>query len=289
MNEKRAEFCKLCAGKPMSAVSKMAGEAWKKLSEPEKAPYQKSYGEAKTKFEADMAVFIAAGGVKSKGVMALRAAKRKAKEGGGKAKRAKKDADAPKRPAGGAFGCFLAANRQAFQKECPGAVTLVTKHASAKWKELSQAEKEKYEMDYKSKKAAYDEAMKSYVPPAKEADEDDKEEQGDEEADKKPKSESLAKKKASANNAAQKKVIVRKSVGSRGRGASKAAPEPELDIPKTVSEKAEQSGMHKVLMKLLGRDDIKSSGVSPKDALAALEQSDGLLHKAREALLAAGA
>jgi len=106
---------------------------------------------------------------------AARAEKRKAKGGSGNAegdeerspKRAKKDPNAPKRPAGGAFGCFLAANRKTFEKECPGAaITGVAKLASTKWKEASEADTKKYQKQYEEKKAAYDEAMKSYVPPA---------------------------------------------------------------------------------------------------------------------------
>jgi len=104
---------------------------------------------------------------------AARAEKRKAKGGSGNAegdeerspKRAKKDPNAPKRPAGGAFGCFLAANRKTFEKECPGAaITGVAKLASTKWKEASEADTKKYQKQYEEKKAAYDEAMKSYVP-----------------------------------------------------------------------------------------------------------------------------
>lgn len=104
---------------------------------------------------------------------AARTEKRKAKEGCGIAdsteertpKRAKKDPNAPKRPTGGAYGCFLAANRKAFEKECPGAaITGVAKLASTKWKEASEADTKKYQKQYEEKKAAYDEAMKSYVP-----------------------------------------------------------------------------------------------------------------------------
>jgi len=65
----------------------------------EKAPYQKMYEKADAKFKQDMDAFIAAGGTKTKGTRALRAEKRKLK---GK-KKAAKDPNRPKRPAGGAF------------------------------------------------------------------------------------------------------------------------------------------------------------------------------------------
>lgn len=84
-------------------------------------------------------------------------------------KRVKKDPDAPKRPAAGAFGCFLAENREAFAKECPDApITGVTKLASAKWKEASEAEKDKYQKQYEARKAEYEKAKAAYMkkPPA---------------------------------------------------------------------------------------------------------------------------
>merc|ERR1719329_2123070 len=145
MNEKRAEFMKLCAGQPITAVSKLAGDNWKKLSEKEKAPYQKKYEAAKAQFEKDMAAFLAAGGVKEKGAAALRAEKRKAKEG----KKKKKDPNAPKRPAGGAYGQFLAEKRPEFIEKCAGQpITAVSKMAGEAWKKLSDAQKKPYEKKY---------------------------------------------------------------------------------------------------------------------------------------------
>merc|ERR1712039_465011 len=94
--------------------SKMAGEAFKKLSDAQKKPYQQKYETAKEKFEKDMAAFLAAGGEKQKGAAALRAEKRKAKEG-----KKKKDPNAPKRPAGGAYGQFLAENRSKIVSSLP--------------------------------------------------------------------------------------------------------------------------------------------------------------------------
>lgn len=287
--EKRAEFTKLCEGQKASAVLKMLGEAWKNLSEADKAPYVKAYEEAKKAFDVEWAAFIAGGGVKSKGVMALRAEKRKAKQDGGKCKRAKKDANAPKRPAGGAFGCFLAANRKNFEKQCPGSIVGVTKLASEKWKAASQAEKEKYGQEYTEKKAAYEEAMKSYVPPAVEADDKD----GEEQNDKKEKTTYLQAKKTEAAEKKAKKAeaSVQKANNKKtGRGRKPANDSnPQVDIPKEVSDKAEKAGLNQVLKKLLARDDIKSGAITPNDALAALEQSGGLMHRAREALLLSGA
>merc|ERR1711865_919426 len=90
--------------------------------------YKEKFVEAQTKYKADMETFLAAGGEKQKGAGALRTEKRKAKEG--KLKK-QKDPNAPKRPAGGAYGCFMAANRAAFAKQCPGSITEVAKLAEA--------------------------------------------------------------------------------------------------------------------------------------------------------------
>jgi hypothetical protein len=80
-----------------------------------------------------------------------------------KPQKRKKDPNAPKQPAGGAFGCFLAANREAFAKECPNNVIAgVTKLASTKWKEISEEEKKTYQEQYQAKKAEYEKAMSDY-------------------------------------------------------------------------------------------------------------------------------
>jgi len=179
--EKRPEFTKQCAGQKASAISTLAGTSWKALTDAQKAPYEKKYLAAKEKFDKDMAAFLAGGGEKVKGAAALRNEKRKAKEDPGAAgKKAKKDdPNRPKRPAGGAFGCFLAKNRDAFQKACPGPASGVSKLAGAKWKALTENDKKPYEAEYQIKKAAYEKAMKNYTPPAgadAEEDEEDPEE-----------------------------------------------------------------------------------------------------------------
>ena len=153
--EHRAELQKeVGPGKPASEVAKLAGARYKTLSEDTKAVYQKKFEAAKVKYEADMAAFLEAGGEK-------KSTKRKAE----KSSKPKKDPAAPKKPAGGAFGCFLSKNRAAFTEECKGQpVTAVTKLASDRWKALSEDEKKIYQADYEAKKAEYEEAMKSYVP-----------------------------------------------------------------------------------------------------------------------------
>merc|ERR1712061_180077 len=156
-------------------------------------------GEAKAKFDKDMAAFLAAGGVKQKGAAALRAEKRKAKEDGKK----KKDPNAPKRPAGGAYGVYLAENRAKIVAGLPKDHKMVdvAKAAGAQWKALSDAAKKPYEEKYKKKQADFVKAMEEYkkANPNNDADEDDDdEEEEDEEQEEEPatKKEAAPKKKA---------------------------------------------------------------------------------------------
>mmetsp|Transcript_20957 Transcript_20957/g.33393 ORF Transcript_20957/g.33393 Transcript_20957/m.33393 type:complete len:220 (-) Transcript_20957:176-835(-) len=192
-NEKRSEFAKACAGQPVTAVTKLASENWKKLSDKEKEPFQKKYELAKAKFEKDMAAFLASGGVKEKGAAALRTEKRKAKEG--KLKK-KKDPNAPKRPAGGAYGVYLSENRDKIVKSLPAGhkITDVAKAAGEQWKALSAAAKKPYEDKYTKKQAEYIAAMEQWKKdnPAEEDEDDDDDEveegeEDEEEPEEKPK------------------------------------------------------------------------------------------------------
>merc|ERR1719230_1570173 len=126
-----------------------------------------------------MKAFLDAGGEKQKGATALRAEKRKAKEAGGKKA---KDPNAPKKPAGGAYGQYLAEKRPEFIEKCKGKpITEVSKMAGAAWKKLTDAQKAPYEAKYAKAKAAYEKAMASYKPPAGEEAEDEEEEAEEEE------------------------------------------------------------------------------------------------------------
>jgi hypothetical protein len=174
--EKRPEFTKACAGKPASEISKLAGQAWKAFSDAQKKPYEEKYAVAKAKYEKDIAAFLAAGGEKTKGVAGLRAEKRKAKEG----KKAK-DPNAPKRPAGGGYGAFLAENREAIRAGLPKghAIFEVTKVAGVRWKALPDAAKKPYEAKFQKNMEEFKKAMEQYKaahPDAEESDEDEDEE-----------------------------------------------------------------------------------------------------------------
>merc|ERR1711865_1224372 len=144
----------------------------------EKAPYQLKYEAAKGKFEKDMAAFIAGGGVKTKGAMALRSEKRKAKDG-----KKKKDPNAPKKPAGGGYGVYLAENRAKITASLPAGankLTGVTTVAGTQWKALSDVAKKPFNATYEKNQAAYKTAMEEYRlknPVVEDEEEDDEEEE----------------------------------------------------------------------------------------------------------------
>jgi len=171
LNANRAKFTEACKGQAASAVSKMAGDKWKEASDAEKAKWQKKYDEVKAQYDKDLKAFEDAGGVK-----APIERKRKGEDG----KRKKKDPNAPKKPAGGAYGQFLNANRAQFTKECAGLpITAISKKAGEKWKTLSDAEKKPYEEMYKKAAEEYKKAMEEYKKNggADDDEEDDKEDE----------------------------------------------------------------------------------------------------------------
>merc|ERR1712217_495175 len=189
--EKRPEYTKACAGQKASAISTMAGAECKKLTDAQKEPYAKKYSAARAQYDKQMEVFLAGGGVKEKGVAALRTEKRKAKDG-----KKKKDPNAPKRPAGGAFGVWLAENRSKIVSSLPQdhKITDVTKAAGVQWKALSDAAKKPYEAKYAKKQEEYEKAMEEYKKANPDAEGDDEVENEDEE-DETPAEESGAQKK----------------------------------------------------------------------------------------------
>jgi hypothetical protein len=174
LSEKRPEFTKACEGQRASAISTMAGEAWKKLSDVQKAPYQKKYETAKAAYEKDIAAFLAAGGQKAKGARALRTEKRN----GGNQKK-DRDPNKPKKPAGGAFGIFLSENRAKIVKSLPAGhkITDVTKAAGAQWKALSAEARKPYETVYVKKADEFKTAMEQYMASKPDAGEEESEEE----------------------------------------------------------------------------------------------------------------
>jgi len=261
LNEHRPALTKELAGKRATEVVKLASMRFKALSETEKAAYQKKYEEAAAQYEKDMAAFLAGGGEK-------KAVERKRKSDGDdsspKKQKKEKDPDAPKKPVGGAFGCFLDENRAAFIKECAGKpAAAVCKLAGERWKQVSAKEKQRFDKQFEDKKAAYNEAMKSYVPPPSAAPESEGE--------------------GGVAEAEEKKSPKQTDKAKGRKSATPASPKLDADVAK----QAEKAGMKEALEKLVARQDIIASGKSQAQMLKALQENRGLIHPSKRALLGA--
>eukprot|EP00929_Paragymnodinium_shiwhaense_P055197 TRINITY_DN2767_c2_g2_i1.p1 TRINITY_DN2767_c2_g2~~TRINITY_DN2767_c2_g2_i1.p1 ORF type:complete len:236 (-),score=97.72 TRINITY_DN2767_c2_g2_i1:238-879(-) len=185
LSENRPKFAKATTGQPVSAVTKMAGEEWKKLSAADKKPYEAKAADAKKAYDKALEAFLAGGGVVEKGARAKATEKRKAKED----KKAKKDPNAPKKPAGGGYGRFLAEKRPDIVKSLPAGhkITDVSKKAGEMWKSLSEKEKKPFEESYQKLLATYKTALEEYKKSKGEEggnDEDEEDEEEEEEEEK---------------------------------------------------------------------------------------------------------
>lgn len=256
LNAHRPALTKECEGKPVTAVTKLASERFKALGDGERAKYEEMYKQAQAQYEKDMEAFLAAGGEK-------KAIKRKGGDDDGKPQ---KDPNAPKKPAGGAYGQFLAKNRAEFAKQCEGKpVTAVAKLASEKWQALSEKDRQPFQAEYEAKFAAYQEAMKSYVPP-----------QQDEAAEGTPEKKKQKTEKTSSPKAKAK-----------GKAKTAKADEALPSLEPAVKAKADKAGLTAMVLKLASHQGVIDSGKSGTEILQALEKSGGLLHKAKAALLGA--
>lgn len=268
--ENRDALAEECKGQPITAVTKLALERFKALSEEDKAVWQKKFQEAKEKYENDMEAFMAAGGEIKKADKSL---KRKGnKSSGNAAKKIKVDPDAPKKPVGGAYGRFLAQHRAEFQKQCEGKpASAVSKLAGDKWKALTDEEKKPYQEEYEKVVAAYKEAMKNYSPPQQDAG------TGPDTPAKKS--------RASKEAVSDKKLPAKPKATGKPKAAAPAASAVLLDAG--IAAEAEKAGFTNALLKLAGLSDVAARGKNQADMLKALQDSNGLLHPAKRALLGA--
>jgi len=275
MSEKRPEYLQALPGKRASEVSKMGGEAWKKLSDEEKASYQKKYEEKKAKYDKDMADFLAAGGEKTKGTRALRTAKKMEK-----VLKKNKDANMPKKPAGGAYGVWLSENREAIVKSMPEGhkMTDVTKEASKKWSALSDDDKKPYQEKFLKKQEEYKVAFEEYkktLPADEPADEEDKENT--------PKKRKAAGAREGTSPPKKAKITPPKKQAKAPKNAKPQAPTIDADVLK----KAEGLGLEQALKNLMSRSDVMAKDFPQEKLLSALEESEGLVNKAKYTLLGA--
>ena len=155
LDAKKASFVEKAGGNYKQGISQ-AAKAWKALPPNEKKPFEDEAAKRNQQYQKDLAAFLEAGGEKKK-------RKSSKDEDGTPSKRRKTEDAKPKKPTGGAYGCYLAKNRAAFTEQCKGlSVTAVTKVAGDKWQKLSTAEKKPFEDEYAVKKKAYEEALATY-------------------------------------------------------------------------------------------------------------------------------
>lgn len=273
LSDNRESIVKKIGSNKGSEVAKHAGEQWKALDAAAKEPYEKRAAEEKEGYAKAMADFKEGGGVP--------AARRSKKDKEGKKT---KDENAPKRPAGGAYGVFLADQRENIKKSLPAdhKITDVTKKASELWKNISEKEKKKYEDLYAKKMETYKTEMEEYKKNGGKVDEEE-EEEAVEEAKTEPTPKKSSPKKRSAP--AKPETEAKAPAAKRGRTASKATPEVAIDA--SVLAEAEKLGWAGELRNLASRPDVLAAGKSSRILLEALKDSKGLVNPARRALLGA--
>lgn len=169
LSDNREAIQKEIGSKKAPDVSKAAGLKWKALSDVVKAPFEKKAAAEKIKYDSALQAFTDQGGVR----------KRSTK---GKGEKKEKDPNKPKKPAGGAYGVFLAEKRESVKASLPAGhkITDVTKKVGEMWKTISESEKAKYEKVFAEKNAAWKAAMEEYKKNGG-ADDDGEEEDGEEE------------------------------------------------------------------------------------------------------------
>jgi len=150
--ENRGKVADEIGTKQGALVGKAAGAKWKALPDAAKLPFEEKAKELKAKYDSAMLGFKDAGG---------EVAKRQPKAAQVKTKR---DPDKPKKPSGGAYGCFVKESREEILKSLPpgSRITDVAKEAGKRWKALSEAARKPYEEMYQAALAAYQARMEEY-------------------------------------------------------------------------------------------------------------------------------
>lgn len=270
LNENRERFVKELGDKAkakggLAAVTSYASEKYRSLSAEEKKVYEQKAVEAKAEYEKKLAEFKAQGGQ-----VGQRRAEKRARKAGDASKKMK-PADMPKRPAGGAYGCYVAEHRAAIQGSLPAGspCTMVAKKAGEQWSALGPQDREKFEKQYQEKKAAFELAMKEW-----------KEKQGDaaEEAEDDENGED------DAEDADDHKDVL--EVPSPAKKARVSAPtsKGKTEASEKVLDEAKKEGLALKLKSLL--DNPKMSGKDAGAVLEVLRKAGGKVVEAKKALLA---
>jgi len=303
MADNREKIQEEVGTKSVPAVGKKAGEMWAALDATAKAVYEKKAQEQKAAYEK----YIATDAGK-KALEEMKAAKNEAKAEKKEKKASKderkndrackaelkaiaKDKDENLKKPQSAYWLWLGDNRSKIADEIGGgSVAAVAKKGGEMWKELSAEAKAPYEKKAKEQKDAYEKfitseegaaALKAFKDKTKAAKDQFKrkaEDMDGDEAGETPKK--VARKKDTPTKVA-------KTGGATGRGRGKPKSEPSVSLPDDLMAKADKAGWASNLVKLAAREDVLASGKTHAEIFKALEESQGLLHPARRALLGA--
>jgi len=277
LTEKRASIVSELGdqAKVRGMVSKTGGDKWRAFSVAEKAPFEKKAAAAKADYDKAVAKFKASGGEIVR--------KRKADKNG---KKPKKDKNAPKKPAGGGYGVYVAEHRAEIVKSLPAGsnkITDVSKKAGERWKALSADQKKPYEDKFHLKQKEYGAAMIAYkiANPEKkdeaqvEEDEEEEAEDGDDEDDDEDEEEEEE----------QEKPVVKRAKGNDAAVMKKPAATTANESEANVTEEAKKLG-YAVKFKTIS-ENPKFASISKEKVLNALKGADGSVIAAKTALLGA--
>jgi len=286
LSENREALTKEAGSAKGSVVGKLAGEKWKTLSESAKQPSVKKATEARAAYELAMEEFKAAGGESGKRRQEKKDAKdaKEAKHDKKAKKKAKQNSGAPKRPPS-AYWLWQVENRELLIKEAgTNKIPVLGKLAGEKWSKLPAAQKEPFEKRAEEAKAKYTkdvaEWKASNADAGKDADNDD---EGDnEESEESPSKK--ARKTEPAKAASTKTEPVTKKATPKAKGKAKDNSQKSDEIDPTVLKTAQGLGFESQLKNLVSRAELK--GTSADAMLKALQNCDGLVNKAKNALLA---
>mmetsp|Transcript_88470 Transcript_88470/g.223453 ORF Transcript_88470/g.223453 Transcript_88470/m.223453 type:complete len:296 (+) Transcript_88470:65-952(+) len=276
--EKREEIkASLPAGHKITDVAKKAGELFKALSEDDKTKYQGAFEKAMAEYKEALEKFKAEGGEVT----------RKSKRG--KEPRAKPSPDQPKKPAGGAYGRFLAEKREEIKGSLPAGhkITDVAKKAGELFKALSEEDKKKYQDAFEKAMSEYKEALEKFKAGGGEVVRGGKAAKAPKDGDDsgkpgKPENKRLSK-MAMKTGKAKAAPKGKAAAGKRGRPADVQG----IHLSETDLKKARDLGYESQIQNLSKRPEVVDSGKKGADLLAALKDSNGLVNAAKRALLGA--
>merc|ERR1719410_1920266 len=144
-------------GESVSAIGKILGEMWKKVSESERAPFEKKAASDKAAYASKMEKYMKSANYR-KHQMTMHAWKIHETK-----KPFRKDENAPKRPLS-AYMLFAASVRSKIVKENPDmAVTDIMREQSVWWKALSDGEQAKWKDKNTALKKKYDAQVARYM------------------------------------------------------------------------------------------------------------------------------